>query len=199
MRSPGSTVLSLVALACCGLVSGQQGLAAIPAFTITATNVTLTSGNSGTDSQLAITAANGYSGVVGIQCQYAGSTMDAKPPTCGGGPQRAYQLTSGQTSKGTLAFYPYGVEVPAAKNHPHGMTPGLSLASVLSMAVIGIFGIRTRKPRNWLWLMLFGVISVCGFASCGGNGLSGTYPFTVTAFDIKTSAAATTTVMVTVP
>src|SRR5579862_9006404 len=137
MFTPGSSKLFRSLAASCVWLCGLPALlASTPSFTIAATNVTLPSGKTGANSQVTLTSVNGYSGILVLDCQYAGGAMGAKPPNCGGGTARAYLLGAGQAITGSLPLYPYGMVVPTAMNHPPGW-----LARDLVVSGVGLSGL----------------------------------------------------------
>jgi hypothetical protein len=196
MRTRGSSGWIFL-VACIVAAQGGQAFAApAPTFTITATNVTFPSQKSGSASQYTITSLNGYAGNLLVGCAFAGGAMVSKIPECGGFTAALHPIAAGQTITGTLNFAPYGTPMPVAlsgRRHSHLPLGGLAIASLL------LFGRRLRGGARWLALCLLGVISIAGVTACGGNGLSGTFPFTVTATDVKTQASVATPITVTVP
>jgi hypothetical protein len=194
--------------------SGRNALASAPSFTITATNVTMSSNAaSGTGStSITLTSVNGYAGTVGIICSGPTESGASNLPICNlGGPAYvAFEtLTANQTASGTVAFYnshppcnPCPVNLP--RRAGHRLPVGLALAGAL---VFG-FGFQRKAPR-WLVLILVTVGSLAGLAgisACGGNSANnvvtpGTYTYTLSAVDMNTppSASVTTSVTVTVP
>src|SRR5579863_4285091 len=187
MQIPGSSGLFRILAACCVGLCGFPALAApTPSFTIAATNVTLPSGKTGASTQVTVTSVNGYSGILVLNCQYAGAEMGAKSPNCGGGTARAYPLGAGQAVTGSLPFYPYGTVVPTAMNHPPGWLARDLVVSGVGLSGLFVLGLGTvRRSGRWLLLVL-AVVALAGVVSCGGNSPSGVFPFTVTAADTKT-------------
>lgn len=201
MQKPDSFgFLRLFAACSAGMLGAQALWAATPAFTIAATNVTMpTNGNNGT-SRFILTSVNGYSGRLVVNSQYSGGDMNAKPPNYGGHTAPFYTLNANSTGSGALTFFPYGKVVPIARIHRPAGLP--NPAPVLGLALAGwlVFGRRWRtRAARWFAVIVLGALSIGGLAACGGNGLSGNYPFTVTATDTVTNATATTQIMVTVP
>jgi hypothetical protein len=185
-------------------------LAATPSFSVAATNVTMSSNAaSGTGStSITLTSVNGYAGTVGFICSPPTTAGGVNLPVCNfGGPAYVLfeTLTANQTATGTIAFRnspppcnPCPVNMP--RRGGHRLPSSLALAGAL---LVGL-GFRRRAPR-WLTLALFTVGSLAGLVgigACGGNNsvvTPGTYTYTVSAVDMKTSASMTTSVMVTVP
>jgi hypothetical protein len=54
------------------------------------------------------------------------------------------------------------------------------------------------RAARWL-AELVAAIALTAMTGCGGNRLSGTFPYTVTATDVKSNASVSTSIMVTVP
>jgi hypothetical protein len=195
MQSPGSRLLFVCAAVLLAVPAG----AATPAFTVSATNVTLPGGKAEGTGQFTLTSVNGYTGRLVVNAQFAGGDMNAKPPSCRM-PSILFTLNANQSVTGNLICLPYGVPVPAVKLH---RLPARSQhAPVLALAVAGFLCLRRRlraSAARWLGLFVLAVVTLTSMSACGGNGLSGTYPFTVTATDTVTQAAVKTSIMVTVP
>jgi len=89
--------------------SDAPALAATPAFTFTASNVTMSStASSGVgSSSVTLTSVNGYTGTVGVNCNAPAPPTGTKVPICDfGGPawQLIDPLTANQTVTGTIVF-----------------------------------------------------------------------------------------------
>jgi hypothetical protein len=195
------------------VLAGFPALAASPAFTIDATNVTMSSSTSSGvgSSSFTLTSVNGYVGSVGINCSAPTPPMGVIVPICDfGGP--AYPvietLTANQAATGTIAFrnsMPYCNPCPVSLPHrrkDHGLAPDLALAGALLFG----FSFRRRAAR-WLTLTLLalGVLAgLAGISACAGNNRNnnvtpGTYAYTVNAADMNSGEKVTTSVNVTVP
>jgi hypothetical protein len=200
MQSPGSRVLRPLLMAWGVAFSTVPALAATSTFTVAATNVSLpANGNVGT-SQFTLTSVNGYSGKLVVSSEYSGGDMNAKPPTCGIFTAPLYTLKANSTVTGTLACFPYGKVVPVAADSRRAGRPVLAPVVGLAVAFCFVFRRRMRTAgARWLGIFLLGMISIGAVASCGGNGLSGRYPFTVTATDTVSNASVGTSITVTVP
>ncbi len=191
-------------------LSAARAFAATPSFTITATNVTMSSAaSSGTGSTtFTLTSVNGYAGNVGIICSSPTVPSGVSVPLCNlGGPAIVNEeaLTANQVATGIVAFLnshppcdgPCPVNLPQRKNH--GLAPGLALAGAL------LIGFRfRRRARRWLTLTLLAVgalIGLAGIGACANNNAvtPGTYTYTIEAEDMSTYAYVTTSVNVTVP
>jgi hypothetical protein len=185
----------------CGLVCpGMTSFAAAAAsFTIAATNVTMPSGGSIASSPFTLTSVNSYAGQVLVSCAYTGGNMGARVPTCGIYTNPNFALGAGQTVKGSLTLSPYGKVIPfSAVRRPGIGSPGVA---ALAGAILCFFTLGRRlrgRRRGWIALLILGLAGIGGITSCG-SGLSGTFPYTVTAVDNKTNTSATATIMVTVP
>ena len=193
------------------VVSGSPALAATPAFTITATDVTMSSnGTSGVGSStFTLTSLNGYTGTVFVGCISPTPPTGVNVPFCdlSPGPVRpAYTLTANQVVTGSIPLQNY---IPPCNPCPvslphrggHGLAPGLALAGALLLG----FGFRRRAAR-WLTMTLLAVgalAGVAGISACGGGNSSvvtpGTYAYTVTAVDTNTAVSVTASINVTVP
>ena len=197
MRIPGWSG-SFSFLLGCGLVCPGMAsfAAAAPSFTIAATNVTMPSGGNFASSPFTLTSVNSYAGQVLVSCAYTGGTMGARVPTCGIYTNPTFALGANQIVKGSLTLSPYGKVIPFSSVRPTGFgSPGLP---VLAAAIFGFFTLGRRLRHSWIAMIIAGLVGIGGITSCG-SGLSGTFPYTVTAMDNKTNASATATIMVTVP
>jgi hypothetical protein len=195
MYSPGSSGLLRLLVVCCLAFRGILAVAAAaPSFTLTATNVTMPSGGNLASSKFTLTSLNGYAGQVRVSCGYSGSDMGARVPSCGIYTNPTFNLSANQMVAGTLTLMPYGKVVPFSSVRS-------SPAPVLALAIVSVLlqGRRFRgKGRAWLAFVLLAAAGVAGMTSCG-NGLSGTFPYTVTALDTKANTAVNTSITVTVP
>jgi hypothetical protein len=184
---------------------------ATPAFTIAATNVTMSSSTStGTgSSSLTITSVNGYTGTIGIICGGPTYQPGITVPACNfGGPAviAIVPLTANQVATATIAFdntlpcNPCPVSLP--RRGGRGQAPALALAGALLLG----FGIRRRAAR-WLTLTLLAAGTLAGLAAigaCGGSSSGrvvtpGTYAYTITARDMNANTSVSTTINLTVP
>lgn len=197
-------------------LSGTNALAATPFFTITATNVMMSSSSSsGTgSSSFTLTSVNGYTGQIHIGCNSPTPPEEVKVPFCGSWAvtgaaipvQPPINLTANEVVTGTFSFInapepcsnPCPVSLPRQRGH--GLAQGLALAGALLLG----FGLR-RKARPWLKLTLF---TLCAFfllaemGACGGNNsvvTPGAYAYAITATDVNTAATVSSSVQVTVP
>jgi hypothetical protein len=179
---------------------GAYGLAATPAFSVSATNTAMPSSGFGSI-PVELTAIDGYVGSITTNCNPLNPPAGARLPICGGPTApRVYQLTANQTVTGSITLMPYGEVVPLPASMLHRGGPPLALAGVL------LFGLRIR-PRNWrrhvpTFIALCVLGGLAGICACGGNsnGMTpGTYQYTVTAADINTGVFTTTNVTITVP
>jgi hypothetical protein len=197
------------------VVSGSPSLAATPGFTITGTNVTMSSStSSGTGSAtFTLTSVNGYTGSVRVGCAPPTPPAGVKLPYCSDGyptagavpVQPPITLTANEVVTGTVPFY--NAPVPCSNPCPvslprrgsHGLASGLALAGALLLGL----GFRRRIPR-WLTLTslaLCALFALTGMSACANNNVvtPGTYAFTISATDVSTSVSVTTSVNVTVP
>jgi hypothetical protein len=201
MQSPGSRPFFpfvLLVLACGTALSGVEASGATPTFTINATNITMPAGGNLGSSPFTLSSVDGYAGQVRVDCAYSGGAMAAKVPSCGIFVNPVSTLVANKTATGSLTLVPYGKPIGfgSARLRSNGWKSG---ASVLATALAGFFlaGLFRRRTRLWLWLLLAGV-SLAGLTSCGSS-MSGTFPYTATAVDIKTNATVSASFTVTVP
>jgi hypothetical protein len=191
--------------------TSSQALAATPSFTISATNVTMsTDTSSGTGSTtFTLTSISGYTGTVAVGCIPPTSPAGVTVPLCNvtvGVPRSPnYTLAANQVATGYMDFAnaiePCNKGCPASlpRRVEHGLAPSLALAGVL---LIG-FGFRSRAPR-WLVLMLCALGTLAGLAgisACANNNVvtPGTYAYTITVTDVNTGVSVNASVNVTVP
>jgi hypothetical protein len=178
-----------------------SALAAPSGFAVTAADITMPS--SGNGSVPYTVTGIPITGTLAVTCQYSGPPTTASIPDCSYGPIAATPVTAGETTAGTISFYPFGAAVPQAANRTGRGPMALALAGVLLLGC----GLR-RRARSWLVPMLLGVVSLAGVAGLSGclPGLPGmtpgTYQYTLTAGNLGTlnplTAQATTTINVTV-
>lgn len=187
-------------------VSGWPAMAATPGFTITATNVTMSSsGANGTGTTtFTLTSVNGYSGELAVGCNPPSPPAGGKIPYCGTGPvSRAYTLTAGQSATGTFSFNNSPVpEVVAGR--AAGQKSGKG--QLLALAGLLLFGVTVRRRASrWFMVLLLasGLLGGMGaISACGGSSsvvTPGTYSYALKALDVNTSASTTTSISVTVP
>jgi hypothetical protein len=203
MRAMGSLLSFKIAFVLCLGFNGAVVLAAAtPAFTISAANTTVSASGTGTTT-FTLTASNGYSGTIVVNCEAASPPADAKLPYCGGSAVLAEKLNSGETVSGSVPLTKS--RVPGLANLQRrpgtGSPAGLALAGALMLLLI-----PRRSARRSLAMVVFAVCALLAgsaeISACGGNGnglTSGTFPYTITGTDITTSATASSTFMVTVP
>jgi len=180
-----------------------QAHAANPTFTISATNVTMSSsGSSGTGaSTFTLTSLNGYTGTIGINCYPTTEQAGATVPFCGGSAMIGHTLSANQVVTGQLPFYnvpvPEPVRLPLRRSHA-----GLTRLALAAMIFCGL-GLRKRIPRA-LYLALLAAALFAGLgtmSACGGSKSAvtpGTYSYTVKALDTNSNIV-TATFQVTVP
>ncbi len=197
MKLPGSCGFPLVLACGLGMVN-VPAQAATPAFTISATNVTLPADGSAASSPFTLTSVNGYSGQVRVDCSYAGSTMGAKVPSCGIYVNPQHNLGANQAVTGTLTLFPYGKVPPYAAARRQGSSP--YRAPALAGVLLGSWLLlrRRRSGIRSLLLVVLGGFALAGMISCS-TALSGTFPYTVTATDVSTHTVVSAPFSVTVP
>jgi hypothetical protein len=195
-------VFSLL-LAVCFAVPGSPAQPAKPDFMIAATNATMSSSDSDGigHTTFTLTSLDGYTGTVQVACNPpTGMNM----PYCGGGPViPPYTLTANQVVTGIIGLYNRPVPEPVSKprRRGRGLAQGLALAGALLLG----FGFR-RKTKHWFTLALLAIgtlASLAGISACSGgnNGVvtPGTYAYTISAMDTKTSVSVSSSFNVTVP
>jgi hypothetical protein len=198
-------LVSLLLAAGCGLFSARAW--ASSSFTITATNVIMPASGNGS-STFKVTNIP-LTGTLTLSCIYSGTKVEARVPICPMSPPVLYQVTAGGTLSGNIAFYPWGVAIPASLHrtpHRSGYLPAAGMA--LSGALLLTFGLR-RRARRWLTLAVLAAATLTGLAgmsACGGSRNSmtpGTYSYVISAMNESSGTAilgeaATTTISVTV-
>jgi hypothetical protein len=209
MRTDRPPVLLGLLLAVSLALTGLPALAATPAFTIAATNVTMSSNTSSGQgsSPFTLTSVDGYTGTVGVNCSNLNPPAGVRTPLCDfGGP--AYPLvetlSANQVVTGNISFLnslppcnPCPVSLP--RRVDHGLAPDLALAGALLLG----FSFRRRAARwRTLAFLALGVLAaLMGISACASNNAvtPGTYTYTISAVDMNTHVAVTTSVNVTVP
>jgi len=185
--------------------SGSRALAATPDFTITSSDVTMSSSSSSGmgSTSFTLTSVNGYTGAVAVTCAPPSVPTGVRVPVCGGSVLTpAYTLAANQVVTKTISIYNVPVPTPASlqDRRGHGLATGLALAGAL------LFGFGTRGPRRrWFTLTLLApcaFFALAGISACGANDnyvTPGTYAYIVAATDINTSATVKAPFNVTVP
>jgi hypothetical protein len=199
MRSAG---LFPFLLACCAILPGVKSFGvSTPSFTVTAANVMMPSNGSFASSKFTLASVNSYSGQLLVSCAYSGGEMGARVPTCGIYVNPMFTLGANQTVSGTLTLSPYGKVIPYSMGvRPRERSNRLNQAPALVVALACVLLLRRgAKGPRWLAVVVLGAISIASITGCGGNGLSGVFPYTVTATDVKTNTSANASIMVTVP
>jgi hypothetical protein len=183
-----SSLLFVLVLALGFALNSLPVYAFTPSFTISASNAMMPSSGNGAI-PFRLTSVDGYTGTVAVSCPGVNAPAGARVPYCGGGPLIAHALTADQAVTGSLVLTPYGVPVPLA-------AAGALMAGLL---------LRRRRTAGSTRLALVVACTLAGLggvAGCGSDNFGmtqGTYTYTITATDIKTNVAVTTTANVTVP
>ena len=199
MQSSCSRLLFVSALALAAVSLSHPAASATPSFTISATNITMPSNGKVGSSPFTVTSLGGYAGQVRVDCAYSGAAMGAKVPACGIFVNPVSTLAADKSATGSLTLVPYGKTINYGAASITGKWP--SGMPVFAATILGILllGRRFRKSaRNWLLVLVLGVVTLAGVTACS-SGMSGTFPYTVTAVDIKTNATVSTPFTVTVP
>lgn len=176
MRVLRLSTLSGLCLAASAVWQGNATLVnAAEPYAITASNFTMPMSGNGVSSYTVTGIPS--TGTLAIACQYSGPTTSAKIPTCGGGPLMVNQVTAGETFKGTMEFFPYGVVVPLAERNAEGT--GIALMTAAGVLLLGI----RRGTARWFAVIVLGGAALTGFSACGaGSGMTaGTYQFKISA------------------
>ncbi len=213
MRGCRALLLSGLSLAfVCGS-GGERAFGATPSFTITASNVTMSSSGTGSI-PFTLTSVDGFAGTVSVSCGPANPPTGSILPQCNytGSPiaQAGYTLNANATlteSVNLVAYIP-----PCSNPCPVKLLrrPAHWGAGSLALAGLVVFGLGLRRRgARWLTLTLIAFGSLAGLAgigACGGNGktlTAGTFAYTVTGYGEETSTGAQSvvnaTVNVTVP
>lgn len=183
-------------------------------FTASSTNVTLNSSGMGV-STVTLSASTGYSGTVGIVCNFTSGPVPAESaPICVTTPPRAITLNSSQPMQTTpVPFYPPGSAVPAVESNrgaepatPRKLPQLFLPASGFAFAALLLLGASRIRTSRRLYLGLCIVAGLAGAAAisaCGGSSTSppitaGSYTYTVTASD-NAGNQASTVIHVSVP
>ncbi len=175
---------------------------ATPSFTISATNTTMTA--SGASIPFTLVSLNGYAGKLGVDCGATNPPAGARLPYCGGGPAFQIALAANATAKGSVGLSAGPAPLaPASRSNTPGHGSGAAWAFAGGILLFGL-GFGRRKAR-WLSVLLLsiGALAELGaLSACGGGQptlTTGTYDYTLTAYDTTTNATASTTVKVTIP
>jgi hypothetical protein len=213
------TFLTLIA----GLGSGQAQ-SATPAFTISASNVTMPASGMGAI-PFTLTSVNGFAGSVVVGCSPASQPAGSILPQCGNGVVVVpYTLTANGTTTGTLNLIAYNPPCsgpcPIKLLSPPRQRGAVNLAEAggldrprhrgaATLALAGVvllgFGFRRRARQLRLMLLVVGIMAGLAGVSCGANHNTltpGTFAYTVSAVEVTTNSptvAVSTTVNVTVP
>jgi hypothetical protein len=194
-------MLFVSALALALALINLPAIAATPAFTISATNITMPSNGSVGSSPFVLVSVNGYEGRIRVDCAYSGDVMGAKVPSCGIFVNPVSALAANKTAQGSLTLIPFGKTITYGAASVTGKWP--ASMPVFAAAIVGGFLLRRirKGARGWLPLLMLGAIAVAGVSTCasGKSGRSGMFPYTVTAVDMETNATVSAPFTVTVP
>jgi hypothetical protein len=198
MQSPRPRKFAIV-LASLAFVPGASAAAVPPSFTIAATNITMPGHGNAGSSPFTLTSVGGYAGQVRVECSYSGAVMGARVPTCGIFVNPVSTLASNKTATGSLTLVPYGKTIgygAASLRQMRNFGLPACAAFILGIFLIG----RGGRKRGRGCLMLAALSALCaGTMTACSSGMSGTFPYTVTATDIKTNIAVSSPFTVTVP
>jgi hypothetical protein len=198
-RSKALTCLTVL-LALAPSLYGAQPPAPAPSFTISASNVTMSSGST-SYIPFTLTSVNGFAGTLVMGITPPSPPAGVRLPYLEiGGPARDYVLTANGTltgSLGVLSAIP--VPVPVRWNiKGHGERAIWSVAGALLLGL----GLRRRRAlATHLSLAVAILIGLTGMSACGGPPTltPGIYTYTLTASENNTALSASTQVTVTVP
>jgi hypothetical protein len=194
-----------------GLCAAQPP-APTPGFTISASNITMSSSN--TSIPFTLTSVNGFTGSVAVSCTPPNPPAGVNEPECGNfGPATGpIVLTANGTATGAvalLAYKPLPTPTVSRLNHlGHGRGTSWALAGVLMLG-LGSLRKRSRTKRSHLFthlsLAVGMLIGLTGITACGGPETltPGTYSYTLTATQVALplppNPSVSTTATVTVP
>ncbi|HTW47423.1 MAG TPA: hypothetical protein VMD92_05715 [Acidobacteriaceae bacterium] len=190
MQRHATSLLALLFALCVSAAS-----AANPSFTISATNVTMSTSDA--NIPVTLTSLNGYAGTVTVSCAPPSVPADVYLPYCGGpvaGLSFNLKANATLTEPESLHTQAY----PDARLLLHGQEARAAWAFA-GVLLLG-FGFRRRRMR-WLSILLLSAGALIGFTgltACGGGGNNpnfltpGTYPFTLNAADSNNMTASTT-------
>ncbi|MDI3256086.1 MAG: protease pro-enzyme activation domain-containing protein [Bacillota bacterium] len=205
-------------------VGGSSGTSSSGSFTLSATNVTVTQGSSGT-STVTVTSQNSYAGTVAFTL----STTSSSLSTYGCYDVNNVSVAANGTATTTLTIYTSEsacsttASVRRSTRHtfvyagnrsrtaiPEGpfSGKGVPISAAILVGLLG-GGLRLRKSNVWLVLICIALTGVLSYATgCGGSSTSsststdvapGTYTLTLDGQDTTTpSIAASTTLTLTV-
>jgi len=199
MQSSGSRLFSVSALVVACLLLSRPALGESPAFTIAATNVTLPSNGNAVSSAFTLTSIGGYAGQVRVDCAYSGTAMGARVPACGIFVNPVSTLDANETVQGSLTLIPYGKAIgDGAASVGEKPRFGLPMCAAVILGVLLLArglrrGVRVRNLVIALAAVILAAMTACA------SGMSGTFPYTVTAVDINTNATVSAPFTVTVP
>ena len=179
-----------------------------PSFTLSATNVTVAQGSSGS-STITVTAANGFSGTVAITASGPSTLTNScftytNPTSTAAGSVTVHTSESACVSTGSHRL------VSAGEHRPLGGGSGslvraLAGTAMFSLVFLGIPGLRRRHwPALGAVLILASLtlaVSGCGSSSSTStstNAPTGTYTITVTGTNAADSLSSSTTFTLTV-
>jgi len=199
MQSSGSRPLFVSALAVASLLLSRPALAASPAFTIAATNVTMPSNGNAVNSQFTLTSMGGYAGQVRVDCAYSGTAMGARVPTCGIFVNPVSMLDANKTVQGSLTLIPYGKTIGyGAASVGEKPRFGLPMCAAVILGVLLLARGMRKGTRGRHLLLALAAVTLAGMTACA-SAMSGTFPYTVTAVDIRTNATVSAPFTVTIP
>jgi hypothetical protein len=203
-RNKALTCLTVLLTLAFGLCRAHA-LAPAPSFTLSASNITMSSNN--TSIPITLTSVNGFTGSVGLTCTPPNPPSGVKEPSCGGGPYQPTVLTANATVTGGLAIYaikPLPTSSATSSNLPgHGRRTTWTLAGAL---MLGLGALRKKSQLSKHLLLVVGMfVGLAVINACGGPETltPGTYSYTLTAAATPGASnptfSTTTTATVTIP
>jgi subtilase family serine protease len=184
-------------------VSGSGGSGS-GSFDLTATNVTLRSGQSGS-STITVTPTGGYTGTIAFSVSAPASLTNSCYDTTsavvqstspGTGSVTIYTSASDCASAGRQSLLSSATH-SSLKERSEGMTPGQPATALCIFAAVTVFGFARRRSRVFLCITItFAFLCASGCGSGGQDSKSaepGTYTITVVGNDAANSVSNSTT------
>ncbi len=147
-----------------GLCAAQ---APTPSFTLSASDITMTSG--GTSLPYTLTSVNGFAGTFGVTCTNPNPPAGVREPNCGNyGP--VILLTANATATGAVnisSAQPLPTHQASLRHFPgHERETRWALAGVL---ILGL-GLRSRRARATRRILATGMLlALTGISACGSG------------------------------
>jgi hypothetical protein len=198
-----------IAVGCLVLFLGfasEHARAAVPGFTLSASNVTMTNA-AYTTIPFTLTSVDGFAGSIFVGCTPPNTAAGIKVPFCQNGPvAHTYTLPANGTATGEVDLYTYEDVVPGAvTQNRRDRSRGVRWA-LAGVVMLGLGMRRKRRLRSGCLLLAAGMlVGLTGISGCGSNRPTltpGTYAYTLTATEqvsLPPGPTSSITVQVTVP